>query len=180
MAAPVKPNKKTANGKDTWWIVPAIASQSAPTVAEVNATAGLNVTCFLLAEQEGITATSEKVRLARLLCETTTSEGLGETTFAMSDIQFVFDPQAAANHNDKKVWALLKDGYTGFLVRRQGVKSATEASVAEDDFVDVVPVEIAPAIPGKSSTDASGIYTATAPVAVTGTPTFNVAVVDPS
>lgn len=177
MPAPIKPQKKTANGKDSWWLVPAVADLNAPTVAEVNAASGLNITCFLLAEQEGVTAATEKVALARLLCETTTTEGLGDTTFSMADVQVVFDPQAAAGSDGKKAWDLLADGFTGVAVRRQGVRAPDDAAVTAGQFVDAVPVEIAPLTPGKSSTGADGIYTATASVAVTATPAFNKAVV---
>lgn len=177
MAAPIKPSKTTANGKDTWWLVPAIADPEEPTKPEIDATGGLNISCFLLAEQEGITGTTEKVALARLLCETTTTEGIGDTTWSMADVQGVFNPQAAANANDKKFWALVKDGFVGFAVRRQGVKADVDVAVTAGQFVDIVPIELGPATPGKSATDASGIYTFTAAAAVTGTPTFNVAVV---
>lgn len=177
MAAPVKPKKTTANGKDSWWLVPAIASMTAPKKTEIDAAGGLNISCFLLAEQEGITSTTEKVTLARLLCETTTTEGIGDTTFSMSDVQGVFDPQAAAGSDGKKFWELVKDGFTGYAVRRQGVKANVESTVTVGEFVDVMPIEMGPATPTKSATDASGIYTFTAAVAVTGTPEFNVAVV---
>lgn len=176
MAAPIRPQKVTANGKDSWWLVPAVADLNAPTVAEVNAASGLNITCFLLAEQEGVTSTTEKVALARLLCETTTTEGLGDTTFSMADVQVVFDPQGASGSAGKEAWDLLADGFEGFAVRRQGVRALDDADVTAGQFVDVVPVEISPLTPGKSSTDASGIYTATAAVAVTSTPAFNKAV----
>jgi len=177
LAAPLKPQKVTANGKDTWWFVPAIADLSEPTVAEINAASGLNATCYLLAEQDGITSTTEKVALARLLCETTTTEGLGDTTFSMSDVQVVFDPQAASGSTGKEAWDLMSSGFKGYAVRRQGVRALDDGDVAVGQFVDVVPVEVAPLTPGKSSTDASGIYTASAAVAVTATPSFNVPVV---
>jgi hypothetical protein len=176
MAAPIKPQKKTANGKDSWWFVPAVADMSAPTALEVNAATGLNVSCFLLAEQEGVSASTSKVQLARLLCETSTTEGLDTTTWGMSDIQGVFDPQAAAGSNGKKAWDLFKDGFTGYAIRRQGVVSDVDTDVDAGEFVDVVPVDVAPATPGKTSNDSSGIYSFTAAVAVTGTPAFNVAV----
>lgn len=177
MAAPIKPQKKTANGKDSWWLVPAVANTAAPTALEINAATGLNVSCFLLAEQEGVTAATSKVQLARLLCETSTNEGLDTTTWSMSDIQGVFDPQAAASADGKKAWALVKDGFTGFAVRRQGVVSDVDSAVTAGQFVDVVPIDVAPATPGKTSNDSSGIYTFTAAVAVTDTPKFNRAVV---
>lgn len=177
MAAPIKPQKKTANGKDTWWLVPTVADLDAPTATEVNSATGLNITCFLLAEQEGVTSTTEKVALARLLCETTTTEGIGETTWSLSDIQGVFDPQAASGSDGKKAWELVKDGFTGVAIRRQGVVSVTDADVTAGQFVDAIPVEFGPATPGKSSTGTDGIYTFTASAAITGTPSFNVAVV---
>lgn len=166
MAAPIKPQKVQANGKDAWWFVPAIADINDPVLAEVNSGSGLNITCFLLAEQEGVTSTVEKVRLARLLCETSTTEGLGEQTFSLSDIQGVFDPQAAAGSDGKKAWELFEDGASGYLVRRQGVVSATDAAVTTGQFVDVFAVDVAPAVPGKTSNDSSGIYTFTAGVAL--------------
>ena len=36
MVAPIKPQKKTANGKDTWWLVPTVAALAAPTALEIN------------------------------------------------------------------------------------------------------------------------------------------------
>lgn len=177
MAAPIKPQKKTANGKDTWWAVPTVADQDAPTAVEVNAVLGLNITCFLLAEQEGLTGETSKVALARLLCETSTTEGIDTTTWSMSDLMGVFDPQAAAASDGKKAWELFEDGFTGYLVRRQGVVSNLDAAVTAGQFVDVIPVETGPATPGKTANDASGIYSFTAAVAVTGTPSFNKAVV---
>lgn len=176
MAAPLKPQKVQANGKDAWWFVPAIASISTPVITEVNAALGLNITCYLLAEQDGVTSNVEKVRLARLLCETTTTEGLGETTWSLSDIQGVFDPQAAAASTGKKAWDLFKSGASGFLVRRQGVVSITDANVTTGQFVDVFKVDVSPATPGKTATDASGIYSFTAGVALLDQ-AFNVAVV---
>lgn len=175
MAAPLKPQKVTANGKDSWWVVPAIANIAAPTLAEINAVSGLNVSCFLLAEQEGVSGSAEKVRLARLLCETTTTEGLGEQTWSLADLQGVFDPQGASGSDGKKAWAMLKDGFDGFLVRRQAVVALADAAVTAGQFVDVFKVETGIATPGKSANDASGIYTFMAPVALLDQK-FNVAV----
>lgn len=177
MVAPIKPTKKTANGKDSWWLVPAVANLAAPTVAEVNAVTGLNITCFLLAEQEGLSGNTERVTLPRLLCETTTSEGIGETTVTMPDLQIVLDPQAASSHNDKKAYEKIRNGYSGVLIRRQNVTADQASSeAAADQFVDAARVDIATAIPNKSGNDSAGIYTATAAVAVTDFE-FNVAVV---
>lgn len=166
MAAPLKPQKVTANGKDTWWWIPAVADIKLPKLAEVNAVSGLNITCFLLAEQEGVTGTAEKVRLARLLCETTTTEGLGERTWSLADLMGVFDPQAAAGSLGKKAWELFKDGNSGFLGRRQGVKSLTDAAATTGQFIDIFQVEVAEATPGKTATGPEGLYSFTSGVAL--------------
>lgn len=178
MVAPVKPQKVTANGKDSWFWVPAIASLTAPSATEINAVSGVNISCFLLAEQEGVTGTVEKVSLARLLCETSTTEALGEQTWSLADIQGVFDPQAAAGAPGKTAWDEFQDPINaGFLVRRQGVIAYSDTpEAAAGQFVDAFKVEVSQATPGKSSNDASGIYTFTAGVALLDK-AFNVAVV---
>lgn len=177
MAAPIKPQKKTSNGKDTWWFVPAIADQAEPVITEVNSASGLNFTCYLMAEQEGVTGSTNKATLARLLCETATTEVIENTVWSMADVMGVFDPQAVAGSDGKKAWEKFKDGATGYFVRRQGVVNSVSADVSTGQFVDVIPVEVGPATPGKTSTGADGIYAFTAAVSVTGTPSFNVAVV---
>lgn len=166
MAAPIKPQKVTANGKDTWWAVPAIEDMEAPTLAEINATAGLNFTCYLMAEQEGVTGTTNKVQLGRLLCETSTTEALDTTTWSLADIMGLFDPQAASGADGKKLWEMFKDGFDGYFVRRQGVKNDVDADVETGQFVDVFRVETGVATPGKSAVDASGLYAFTSGVAL--------------
>ncbi len=159
-------------------IVPTVANQNSPTVAEINSATGLNISCYLWAEFEGVTSSTGKVTLPRLLCEVNQYEANDVTTFTSADLDFAMAPQAAAASDGKKAWDKFKaGGLSGFLVRRQGITadSATPEAVAAQ-FVDIIPVEVGKAIPGKTSTDSSGVYRATAPVAVTGEPAWNVAV----
>ena len=178
MVAPSKPQKVQANGKDSWFWVPAIADITKPKITEINAVAGVNISCYLLAEQEGVTSTTEKVRLARLLCETSTTEGLGEQTWSLADITGVFDPQAAAGSLGKKAWELFQEPVNpGYLARRQGVVAYQETPEAvAGQFFDIFKVEASQATPGKTANDASGIYSFTAGVALLDQ-AFNVAVV---
>lgn len=177
MVAPTKPQKVQANGKDSWFWAPAVADITTPTAAEINAVTGANISCFLLAEQEGVTGTVEKVRLARLLCETSTSEGLGEQTWSLADILGVFDPQAAEGSDGKLAWELFQEPLnSGYLIRRQGVTASSDTPEAvAGQFVDVFKVEVGQATPGKTANDASGIYSFTAGVALLDQ-AFNVAV----
>lgn len=177
MVAPVKPQLVTSNGKDTFWFVPAVASKTAPTALEVNAVTGLNISCYLWADYEGPTGSTGKVTLPRLLCELTQYEANDVTTYSLSDISFAFAPQAIAGSDGKKAWEKFKSGADGFLIRRQGIRSDLDVAVTVAQFVDVIPVSIAEAFPGKTSVGADGVYMGTAAASINGKPEWNVAVV---
>ena len=175
MALPVKPALVSAYGTESWGFAPTIADLNAPTVAELTAAAGINLSCMLFGEQEGVSVNTEKVTLPRRLCETVQFESNGPTTYSMSDLQASFDPQAAAGADGKLAWEALESGTTGYLWRRQGVDATADITAGE--FVDIVPVEFGPKTPTKTGTGADGVYSFTVPVAITDTPAFNVAVV---
>lgn len=175
MAAPIKPPLKRAFGNDSWTWVPAIGDKSAPTVAEAEAAGGFNLSCSLFGEQEGITTTTAKVTLPRILCETNTYEVNGETSHSMSDLMVSFDPQGAALSDGKKAWEALGDNESGFLLRRQG-KTATTVFAA-GDFVDVIPATLGTKVPTKTSNAAEGVYAFTVAASVTSAPVYNVAIV---
>lgn len=172
MAAPLKPQKVTAKKKDAWWFVPAIADMTDPTATEINAVGALNFTCYLLADQDGLSSTTNKVQLPQLLCEDETTEAIDSVTVQMSDIQSLFDPQAATGSTGKKTWDLFgKNGASGFLVRRQGVVNDVDAAVDAGEFVDVLKVDIAKGVPAKTASDASGLYAFTSGVTVSNVET---------
>lgn len=174
MAAPLKPALKTAFGKESWGFVLAVGNINAPTLAELNASAGFNLSCSIFGEQEGVTGTTEKVTLPRLNCETTTYEINGATTFSMADLVVSFDPQAATDADGKKAWATLVDGASGFLWRRQGIAASTD--LATGQFVDIMPAQLGTKIPGKTSNGADGVFSFTQPASITGKPALNVAI----
>lgn len=174
MAAPIKPALVRAYGADAWAFVPAIADPAAPTLAEVNAATGFNLSCSLFADQEGVTASTDKVTLPQRLCETESFEVNGPTTYSAPDLQISFDPQAASGADGKKAWESLDDGAEGFLVRRQGVDSATDFAAGQ--FVDVIPAQLGTKVPTKTGTGADGVYSFTVGASVVDTPRWNVAV----
>lgn len=176
MVAPTKPRKVRAQGKDSWFLVPAVADLDAPTAAEGNSASGINISCAVLAEGDSLTATVNKVTLPAFLCETEQFEGNDNITYSMGDVVGGFDPQAAEASDDKAAFEFLRDGFVGYAIRRQGV-TADSGDLVVGQFVDVVPVEISRAVPDKSSGDASAIYVFRAGASVTGSPSFNVAVV---
>jgi hypothetical protein len=175
MAAPVTPAKKLANGKDTWWLVPAGTNINAPTVAEVNHATGLNISGMLLQDYEGLSVSTDRVTLPQVMLETVTTEISGQTTITAADMQITFQPQAVGGSEGKEAYELVKNGFTGYLVRRQDVLSTSSDAVVAAQFVDVLGMDVTTAIPGKTSAGPDGIYIATVPVSITSDD-WNVAV----
>lgn len=177
MVAPVKVTKKVTLGRTTWWWIPALAAPSAPAITDINAAGGLNLSGFVLGDQEGFTGETGKTALPRLLMETTVTETLEPTTFSIPTFRFGWDPQAAGAAADKKAWALLKDGVTGFIVRRQNIVNSVSDAAVAGQFVDNAPVIGSVGVPKESGNDASAIYVFDVDFGITGTPVFNVACV---
>lgn len=175
MAAPTKPALVKAFGNESWTFLVAIASKTAPTAVELEAATGFNLSCSLFGEQEGLTASTEKVTLPRRLCETVTFESNGPTSYSMADLVVSFDPQGAPASAGKKAWETLVDGSSGFLVQRLG-KAGTGVFVA-GDYVNVVPVQLATKTPTKTGNGADSVVAFNVAVSITDTPAFNVAVV---
>jgi hypothetical protein len=174
MAAPITPAKKLANGKDHIWLVTTLSSTTAPTKTQIDA--GRNVTGVLLADWDGLSATTDKITIPRVLLETEATEVNGETRISASDMQITFQPQAAGASEGKVVYELVKDGFTGFLVRRQDVQNTSSDAVTVGQFVDVIGIDVTTAVPGKTTAGPDGIYIATVPISVTSAD-WNVAVV---
>jgi len=175
MAAPIKPALKRAFGNDSWGFVLAVADIQSPVLTELTATAGFNLACSLFGEQEGITTTTEKVTLPRILCETDVYEVNGPASHSMADLMVSFDPQAAAAADGKKAWETLADNINGFLWRRQGVPAVNDLAVGQ--FVDIIPVQLGTKTPTKTGTGADGVYAFTVPASITGRPAYNRAIV---
>lgn len=176
MAVPTKPLLKSAFGTDGWGFVLAVANIQSPTLVELNATTGFNLSCSLFGDsQEGLTATTEKVTLPRLLCETTTYQANGATNYEMADLTVSFDPQGVAASVGVKAWETMIDGLAGFLWQRQGVTATTDLVTGQ--FVNVIPVQLGVKTPTKTGSDAAGVFAFTQAVAVTSKPAFRVAVV---
>lgn len=171
----IKPPLVRSFGNNSFWWVPAIANINSPTVLEVNAATGFNLSCSIFGDQAHPDASTAKVQLPRLNCETETYEVNGETNHTSPDFVVSFSPQAAAGADGKKAWVEMTDLETGFLVRRMG-KIATGDAVA-GEFVDVWPGQLGVKIALQTSPDASGVYAFKVGVSITGQPAFNKALV---
>lgn len=178
MVAPPKPRRVSMNGKQSFWLVPAIANMQAPTVAEINAAGGINLSCSLLKSFAGLTPTFNKVTSDGFLCETDSFETNDSTSWVMSDIAGGFDPQAEEASDDKVAFEFLRDGFEGFAVFRNGVVAASDDSeAAAGQFFNIAPVDVTKAADVSNATTATNIANFLAGVAVTGAPAMNVAAV---
>lgn len=179
MAAPIQPGQHTALKKVAFWLVPTIADTAAPTDAEINAVGSIYLTCYVTEDYgSGWATTFNKGAGLRGLCMSVAPEVLNPSTVAGNDIMGLVDPQAAVGDDDKKALEFLRDGFTGFEVRRLGgVDNDTSDAAVLGDFVDIAPVDISEAVTDQSSNDANGVFVFKAGVAVTGAVTNNVAVV---
>lgn len=169
MSSFVTPTRRRAHGKDTWWVVPSIFRTDYPAAEEINA--GFNLAGVLTADYEGITAETPKNPPVHRVCAEEDLEEFGPRTYTAAPLRITLHPQAPADSDGKKAWALLEDGLTGFLVCRPDARIADDVTAGQ--FVDVFPVQIDRPVPGRSSTGTGGIYIFTAAVRVIGTPAYN-------
>ena len=176
MALPIKPGEYSALKMTSFWLVPALTAAT-PKKTEIEAVGGFYITCFLTEENVGWTVQFNKGTAPRLLCNSSTPEVLLPSTSQGSDIVGVVDPQAASSHNDKKAFEFLRNGFTGYMVRRQNKANDVADTVAVGEFVDGAPVNITPAVTDQSAQTAEGVYIFKAGVAVTGDPFYNRAVI---
>lgn len=178
MVAPTKPRKVQMNGKQSFWLVPAVANINAPTIIEINAATGINLSCSLLKSFSGLKPSFSKVTLDQYLCEVDSFEANDTTAWTMPDLAGGFDPQAAVASNDKKAFEFLRNGYTGFAVFRNGITAdVTNPDAVAGQFFNVAPVSITKAVDTSDPSTASNIATWMAGVSVTGSPAMNVAAV---
>lgn len=176
MSVPVKPALKRAYARDRWYWVPAVGNTAAPTVAEVTASGGFNLSCSLFGDtQDGFDATTDKVTLPRRNCETDVFQVNGNTTHSAPDLMVSFWPQGAAASAGKKAWEAMTDGATGFLIRGQDLDPMADSVAGE--FVDVIPAQLGKKVPMKTSNDAAGVYAFKVSASIIDTPQYNKAIV---
>lgn len=161
MALPLSPAKQLANGRQSFWLVPTVASITAPTALEVNNAAALNITGYLMDDYEGITVSSDKVTLPGVLLETTSTEITGQTTISAAPLRLTTDPQAAASSDAKKPWKMLYvdagDNWSGYLVERQNF-AGTTAEATAGEFVNISSVTIQNGVMMRTSNGSDGVW----------------------
>lgn len=166
----LNPVKKRSFGNDSWGWAPSVANLLLPKITELQATGGFNLSCSLLRDQEGLSASTEQVTLDAVLCEMESFQVQGTTTYSMPDLRISFDPQGDDESDGRLAWETLEDGAEGVLWRRQGKRATTDLAIG--DRVDLVPASLGIKIPGKSSNEAAGIYVFTQTASIVSAPKF--------
>lgn len=170
MAAPIRPASAKAYGREKWVFVPTVANIAAPTLTEINAGAGLDISCYLFDSSTRPSQNTNLVTKERRVCDTKQFQQVGNTDPQGGEITYALDPQAAALSDGKKLWEKIGTGATGYLVRRLGVDVNTDFAAGQ--FVDVFPVEFGPSMPVRVGEGESAEVGATTSFAITADPAY--------
>jgi hypothetical protein len=100
--------------------------------------------CYLTKGTLGMSAETERGTDDRE-CTTVSTEVLGNTTFSLNDLEYVWEPQDAdSDSTTNKAYNALTPNTSGFLIVRQGILA--ETALAAGQIVDVFPVTLGPQI----------------------------------
>lgn len=148
MAEPLRPAATKIYAKKNYIIIPTwtgYAAGTGPTAAEVTSASGLDVTRILFDEgSPQPTMETNLVDQQRRYGDSSVAQFVGETKYGGGQMEYALASQAAAAADGVKLWELLPDGYTGFLVRRLGVARATTPIATQ--FVTGWAVEFGPSM----------------------------------
>lgn len=170
----VFPEGIVAEGNVKVAFVPTVSDPSAPTVIEV--AAGVDLSGYITAGQ--FTPSGEQARGEnRRLGSKQTFQKLGRETPSIGDLNYVYDPQAAAADPENEAYETLTEDTEGFLVVRYGL-DAEDVDFAAAQKVDLYPVQLG--VQRKDAppeNDEFALLTVTQAVAVTGRVVRDVALV---
>lgn len=155
--------------------VATIANMSAPDLSsEINAGTSVIGSCFLYADMVATGETNKGTAPTRA-CEKTEREEFGRTKFSISDIQYVYDPQAGATDENKFKDALAPDTEL-YLVERVGLDAQTTA-LAAGQKVNVHHVRVGPQNRTKTGDGEFDEFSITQAVSYIEDPVYDVAIV---
>lgn len=174
MAAGIKPASNSTFGKKVWIFVPTIATQTAPTVAEITGASSLDFTNIAFASTGKPDQSTNRVTAERRLGDTVVYEQIGVTSYTGGDMIYQFDPTAAALSSGRKGWEKFSTGVSGFLVERMGKSAATTPTTG--DRVNVYPVTFGPSLPTEAGDGETAETAAKCTYAITNTPSLDATV----
>ena len=107
-------------------------------------TSGVELICYLSKGTLGMSADTERGTDDRE-CTIVSAEVLGNTTYSMNDLEYVYEPQDAAGDSEtNKAYNALAPNTSGFLIFRNGILA--DEPLAAGQVVDVFPVTLGPQI----------------------------------
>lgn len=134
------PEAEKAQGNTAVVVAQTIANPLEPKLTEINAVTSVNASCFLYSGGVG-TSTQNKGEAPARLCTTDRFQQFGNTTFEVSDLQYVYSPQGDDEDDSNSLSVALEPGTEVWLVVRRG-PSATMAAFAVGQKVDLWHVEV--------------------------------------
>jgi hypothetical protein len=169
------PEATKSLGNTALIVVQDIADMSAPDLdSEIGAGTSVAAQCFLYADMVATGDTNKGTAPTRA-CEQSEREEFGRTKYAITDIQYVHDPQGDDAAADNALRAALPPGSEVFLVERQGPNSRTTA-LADGDLVNIHHVRVGPQNRGKTGDGEFDEFSITQAVAYIEDPVYDVVI----
>lgn len=138
------PEAVKAQGNHSVTVVQTLPDSDAPKLTEVNGTGSINVSCFLFGTGGfAATSTTNKGEAPPRLCTTETFQEFGNTSYEISDLQYVYDPQGDPTEDANRAMAALTPGTEVYLIERLGLDAKT-APYAVGQKVNVHHVRVGP------------------------------------
>ncbi len=130
-------------GNTSVLFIATLANPAAPAlVAELGAASTVNVSCYLYSGGQ-ITSTQNRGAAPRRLCTVTELQQFGTQSTEITDIQYVYGPQAANTDPSNTVKAALAPDTQWWMLVRRGL-SAQNTAYAAGQKATVVQVRVGP------------------------------------
>ena len=117
-------------------------------VAVLTGSTAAELMCYITKGTFGMGSETERGTDERE-CTLVSTEVMGNTTYSMNDLEYVWEPQdTAANSPTNKAFNLMgprTGGATGFIIVRYGILQDT--ALAAGQLVDKIPVTLGPQLP---------------------------------
>lgn len=135
------PEATKAQGNISVTVAPTLAVPAVPDLSTDFASGTVNVSCFLYDNGSIVNATTNKVTANARLCTTEQFQQFGNTVYEVSDLIYVYDPQASGTTDENKAKSALDEGADVYLVERLGLDAQTTA-LAAGQIVNVYHVRL--------------------------------------
>lgn len=120
------PEATKAQGNTSVTVAQTVTTSAPKIATEVNAGTSVNVSCFLYSGGAG-TSSQSKGSAPDRLCSTDSFEQFGRTTYTVSDLQYVYDPQGDPSDPSNAARTALTEGSDVWLVVRRGLSAENDA-----------------------------------------------------